>query len=119
MAIVTISAFWTTTNDLGTAMIFAGLFGWFTGLMASLPINDIADILGQNRMSLFGQFAGLVYLCASPFVFAGPIIAAALSERFGISAVGIWACFCFAVGGALMLLSVCVRADVEKIDVAT
>lgn len=100
-------------------MIFAGLFGWFTGLMASLPVNDVAEILGRNRMSLLGQFVGIVYLCASPFVLVGPVITAALVESFGISAVGIWACVVFGIGGCLLVCSLCVRDDVEKLELAS
>jgi MFS family permease len=115
-SIIVISAFWFTAQSYAAAVAFAALFGIGTGVMVSLPINDVADILGPNRSRFFGQYAGVVYLCASPFILAGPVITGVLEQEFGIWTVAAWACGGLAAGALLLGLGLCLRDDTEKFD---
>jgi hypothetical protein len=97
------------------AMLFAGLLGQATGLQVSLPVNDIQDILGPKRGDRFGQYAGMTYLFASPFILTGPMITGLLVDRFGINMVGYWAIAGFCACAVFLMISVNVN-DVDKID---
>ena len=97
------------------AMLFAGLLGQATGLQVSLPVNDIQDILGPKRGDRFGQYAGMTYLFASPFILTGPMLTGLLVDRFGINMVGYWAIAGFC-GSALFLMISLKLDDVHKID---
>lgn len=97
------------------AMLFAGLLGQATGLQVSLPVNDIQDILGPGRGDRFGQYTGMTYLFASPFILTGPMITGLLVDRFGINSVAYWAIAGFCCGAVFLMLSLRFD-DVDRID---
>ena len=97
------------------AMLFCGLLGQSTGLQVVLPVNDIQEILGSDRAHRFGQFVGMTYFIASPFILTGPIITGILVDRFGINVVGIWSIAGFCAGAVCLFVSVSID-DIDRID---
>ena len=97
------------------AMLFCGLLGQATGLQVSLPVNDIQDILGPKRGDRFGQYTGITYLFASPFILTGPMITGFLVDRFGINMVAYWAIAGFCGSAVFLMISLKVD-DVDSID---
>jgi MFS family permease len=97
------------------AMLFSGLLGQATGLQVSLPVNDIQDILGPTRNERFGQYTGMTYLFASPFILTGPMITGLLVDRFGINAVAYWAIAGFCASAVLLMISL-KADDIHRID---
>lgn len=82
------------------------------GIMVSLPINDVQELLGHKRTHLLGQYAGVVYICCSPFMLGGALISGVLVERFDVQvAPGIWCAACFVVGGCVILAGLCMEND--------
>jgi predicted MFS family arabinose efflux permease len=110
-----IALFWFIPGNYAMAMLFCGLLGQATGLQVSLPVNDIQDILGPTRGDRFGQYTGMTYLFASPFILTGPMLTGLLVDRFGINVVAYWAIAGFVASAVLLMVSL--RADdVERID---
>jgi predicted MFS family arabinose efflux permease len=110
-----IALFWFIPGNYAMAMLFCGLLGQATGLQVSLPVNDIQEILGPERVDRFGQYSGMTYLFASPFILTGPMITGLLVDRFGINVVAYWAITGFCASAVFLMVSL--RADdVEKID---
>jgi MFS family permease len=110
-----IALFWFIPSSYAVAMLFCGLLGQATGLQVSLPVNVIQEILGPDRGDRFGQYTGMTYLFASPFILAGPIITGLLVDQWGINVVAYWsmAGFC----GSAVFLTVSLKIDdVDRID---
>ena len=111
-----VSVFWVHSTGFGAAAVFAGLFGATLGIMVSLPINDIADILGPSRQKMLGQYAGFVYMIASPFILVGTVIAGVLVDKFRVSHAGVWAAVTIGIGAVFIFLSLVLEDDTLKFD---
>ena len=107
---------WLKSKHYPSAATFAGLFGFLLGIMVSLPVNDVQEILGDDRAHLFGQYSGVMYTCASPFIFGGAVIAGALVDTVGLYEAGVFAGSVFFAGGCLIFLSLYVPDDTWKFD---
>jgi MFS family permease len=116
VAVIEVALAWNLTYSYHGACIFASFFGLILGIMVSLPINDAQEILGKNRTHLLGQYAGMVYTCASPFILAGGIVTGALVDRYHVKSAGIWACATFGIGSVLILVSLMIKDDTWKFD---
>lgn len=114
--VLLVGSLWPVTTSYGAAGTFAGLLGSTLGIMASLPINDVQDILGHNRTALLGQYAGLVYTIASPFIFTGAVIAGALVDNAGVVYAGIYASSAIFLGAVFIILSLQLEDDTWKFD---
>ena len=84
--------------------------------MASLPTNDVQDILGPNRTALFGQYAGMVYTIASPCIFTGAVISGALVDNAGVVYAGVFAIIAIFLGAVCMVFSITLKDDTDKFD---
>ncbi|RMZ91048.1 hypothetical protein DV736_g1713, partial [Chaetothyriales sp. CBS 134916] len=114
---VLIYAGWLRSRDFASAAVFAGLYGFLLGIMVSLPVNNVQEVLG-HRTELFGQYSGAMYTCAAPFILCGAVVAGALvdSKLNGITGAGIWAASVFLTGGLLILVSLLIPDDTYKFD---
>jgi MFS family permease len=116
VATAVILTFWLKATSYAAGCTFAALFGLILGIMVSLPINDTQDILGSHRTQLLGQYAGVVYTIASPFVLGGALIGGIIVDHFHTRAAGIWAASTFGVGAVLICLSFVLKDDTWKFD---
>ncbi|RMZ83019.1 hypothetical protein DV737_g1783, partial [Chaetothyriales sp. CBS 132003] len=114
---VLIYAGWLRSRDFASAAVFAGLFGFLLGIMVSLPVNNVQEVLG-DRMRLFGQYSGAMYTCAAPFMLCGAVVAGAMvdSKEDGITGAGIWAASVFLAGGLLIFVSLLIPNDTYNFD---
>ena len=109
---ILIGGCWFKVSSFPGGMVFVALFGATLGVMVSLPINDVQDLLGNERTYLLGQYAGTVYMCASPFIFGGAVISGALVQYFNIKmAPGVWTIVCLGTGGCLIVIGLCMKDD--------
>ena len=114
--VMLVSVFWVHTTGFDAAAAFAGLFGATLGIMVSLPINDIADILGDERQKMLGQYAGFVYMIASPFILSGAVIAGVLVDKVRVSHAGLFAAVAIGVGSIFIALSLVLEDDTWKFN---
>ena len=84
--------------------------------MVSLPINDIQEILGEKRKHLFGQYAGVAYMIASPFVLGGVAFAGYLADTFGALPPGIFSAATVTVGALFLFASSWLKDDTQDFD---
>ncbi|KAK5073443.1 hypothetical protein LTR64_007419 [Lithohypha guttulata] len=111
-AVIIIGSCWFEVTSFQGGLVFAALFGLCLGVMVSLPINDVQDMLGHERTHLLGQYAGAVYTCAAPFILGGAVISGALVQYFNVwIAPGAWAIGCFTICGALIVLGLSLKDD--------
>lgn len=115
-ALIEVALAWNLATNYAGACTFASFFGLILGIMVSLPINDVQEILGKDRTHLLGQYAGMVYTCASPFILTGGIVSGALVDHHHIRAPGIWACVTFGLGFVLIFISLVIKDDTWKFD---
>ena len=119
-SVLIIASSWFTVESFRGGLGFAALFGLCLGVMVSLPINDMQEILGNERTYLLGQYAGAVYTCCCPFMLGGIVTAGALIQYFDVFiAPAIWTICCFSAGGVLMLIGLCIKDDTacfEELD---
>ncbi|KAG9532226.1 MFS general substrate transporter, partial [Aureobasidium melanogenum] len=100
---------WTFANTLAPALVFAILFGAFSGSVIGLPAASMAEILkyepdGQARL---GHWTGMMYTAAAPFALVGPVIAGHLvTEYETYLGVQIWSGMC------LLLSAICMAGAV-------
>lgn len=113
-AVLLVGSCWFEVSSFAGGMSFAALFGTCLGVMVSLPINDVQDLLGHGRTGLLGQYAGTVYTCCSPCVLCGAVISGALVEYLGVRiAPGLWCMGCFTIGGCGIILGLCMKDDTD------
>ncbi|KEQ64126.1 MFS general substrate transporter [Aureobasidium melanogenum CBS 110374] len=100
---------WTFANTLAPALVFAILFGAFSGSVIGLPTASMAEILkyqpgGQARL---GHWTGMMYTASAPFALVGPVIAGHLvTEYQTYLGVQIWSGLC------LLLSAICMAGAV-------
>ncbi|KAG9633654.1 MFS general substrate transporter, partial [Aureobasidium melanogenum] len=100
---------WTFANTLAPALVFAIVFGAFSGSVIGLPAASMAEILkfepdGQARL---GHWTGMMYTAAAPFALVGPVIAGHLvTEYETYLGVQIWSGLC------LLLSAICMAGAV-------
>lgn len=97
------------------AMLFCGFLGQTSGLQVVLPVNDIQDILGPKRQDRFGQYTGMTYLIASPFILTGPLVTGLLVDKFGMNAVAYWTIAGFVASAVFLTISVNTD-DIDNVD---
>ena len=114
--LVLVAAFWPTVRGFGAGGVFAGLYGFILGIMVSLPINDIQEILGEKRKHLFGQYAGVAYTIASPFILGGVAFAGFLADTHGALSAGLFSAVTVAIGGVFLLMSSVLKDDTQDFD---
>ena len=75
---------WTFANTLAPALVFAILFGAFSGSVIGLPPASMAAILGPEpeRQARLGQWTGMMYTAAAPFALVGPVITGHLVTKY-------------------------------------
>lgn len=111
-AVVIVGACWFEVSSFEGGEVFAAFFGLTLGVMVSLPINDIQDLLGDNRTQLMGQYAGVVYTCCCPFIVGGAVVAGALVKSFDVLiAPAAWCTVCFGLGGFGILVGLWMEDD--------
>lgn len=113
-AVLVVGSAWFLATTYAQGCAFATVFGLMLGTMVSLPINDAAEILGPDRSHMLGQYAGVMFSIASPFVLAGAVISGALVDHLHVRNAGIWAMCCFAACAALIVLSLVLPDDTWK-----
>jgi len=112
VTVIVIGSCWFTVTTFNGGLTFVALFGLMLGVMVSLPINDVQEILGNKRTHLLGQYAGAVYTCCCPFMLGGAVVAGALVQYFDIwIAPGAWCIGCFSFGGCGLVLELCIKDD--------
>lgn len=111
-AATVVASCWFTVSSFEGGEVFASLFGLTLGIMVSLPINDVQDLLGHDRTHLLGQYAGAVYTCCCPFILGGAIISGALVQFFEVwVAPGAWCVVCFVLGGIGIVVGLMIQDD--------
>lgn len=111
-ATIVVGACWFEVASFEGGEAFAALFGLTLGIMVSLPINDVQDLLGNDRTHLLGQYAGAVYTCCCPFILGGAVITGALVQYFDVwIAPGAWCIACFVLGGCGILVGLWMDDD--------
>lgn len=117
LGVIVIGSFWFSTTSFAVGMSFAMLYGLVAGLLASLPVNDVQEILTHRRTNLFGQYCGAVYLCAAVPVLVGLLIAGALVERFTVfTSPAVWAMSCFSASAFFICLGLWIEDDTHVFD---
>lgn len=112
ISVIVIASCWFSVTSFKGGLSFASLFGLCLGVMVSLPINDIQDILGNDRTYLLGQYAGAVYTCCCPFILGGVLISAALIQYFDVFiAPAVYTMGCFSAGGVFILIGLLIKDD--------
>ncbi|KAK5951646.1 hypothetical protein OHC33_007325 [Knufia fluminis] len=112
VAVIVIGSCWFTVSTFEGGLVFVALFGLTLGVMVSLPINDVQEILWNKRTHLLGQHAGAVYTCCCPFMLGGAVIAGAMVQYFNVwVAPGAWSMSCFFLGGCGLVVGLCIKDD--------
>lgn len=112
VACILIGPCWFSVSSFEGGVAFAGLYGSTFGVMASLPINDVQDLLGNGRTHLLGQYAGTVYTCCSPFMLAGGVLVGLLVAMFDVDvAPAVWCMVCFGLGAVLIVVGLVIEDD--------
>ena len=114
MTVTTVSSIlclflWTFANSLAPALVFAILFGAFSGSVIGLPAASMAAILGPepDRQARLGQWTGMMYTAAAPFALVGPVITGHLvTEYETYLGVQIWSGMC------LLLSAICMAGAI-------
>jgi MCP family monocarboxylic acid transporter-like MFS transporter 10 len=100
---------WTFSSTLAPTLVFAILFGAFSGSVIGLPPASMAAILGPEpeRQARLGQWTGMMYTAAAPFALVGPVIAGHLvTEYNSYLGVQIWSGMCLLLSAMFMALAV-------------
>jgi MCP family monocarboxylic acid transporter-like MFS transporter 10 len=100
---------WTFASTLAPTLVFAILFGAFSGSVIGLPPASMAAILGPEpeRQARLGQWTGMMYTAAAPFALVGPVIAGHLvTEYNSYLGVQIWSGMCLLLSAMFMALAV-------------
>lgn len=112
---------WTLANSLASAVVFAILFGAFSGSVIGLPPASMAAILGPEpqQQAKLGQWTGMMYTAAAPFALVGPVIAGHLvTEYQTYLGVQIWSGLCLLLSAFCMAMAIFVsrrrRGNVDK-----
>jgi MCP family monocarboxylic acid transporter-like MFS transporter 10 len=113
---------WVFSHSLEPALVYAILFGAFSGSVIGLPPASMAAILGPDRQSKLGQWTGMMYTMAAPFALVGPVIAGHLVTKYETYlGVQIWSGMCLLLSSGCMGMAVFVsrkmaKAEEEKAD---
>lgn len=117
MGVSITGAFWFVASSFEAGMVFSALIGLTLGLLAALPVNDVADILGNSRMHLFGQYTGVVYACASLPILTGILVTGAAVQAYDVYiAPAAWAMACFLLAAILIFVSLRMKDDTNVFD---
>lgn len=114
MVVTTVSSMlclflWTFANTLAPALVFAILFGAFSGSVIGLPPASMAAILGPepDRQARLGQWTGMMYTAAAPFALVGPVITGHLVTEYNTYVgVQVWSGACLLLSAMFMALAI-------------
>jgi len=114
MTVTIVSSFlclflWSFSTTLAPTLVFAILFGAFSGSVIGLPPASMAAILGPepDRQARLGQWTGMMYTAAAPFALVGPVITGHLvTEYNSYLGVQIWSGMCLLLSAMFMALAV-------------
>lgn len=100
---------WTFAKSLAPALVFAVLFGAFSGSVIGLPPASMAAILGPSpeRQQKLGQWTGMMYTAAAPFALIGPVVSGHLVTEYDTYlGVQMWSGVCLLLSAVCMAMAV-------------